>query len=235
MISFNYIVPLLTLTGLEVILGVDNIIFLSILVSKLPANQQNKARFLGLLFAMLTRILLLLSLVWMSHLMRPLWSWGEYVVSGRTLVLFLGGIFLLVKSTQEIYNTLENKIILQPGGAGCVTRFWGVILQIGLLDIVFSLDSVLTAIGMVNTLSIMIAAIILAVFIMLFVAKAMDTLLTRHPSIKILALSFLMLIGVALVADALGVHIPRAYLYFSMIFSLFVEVINIRLRQKNFS
>lgn len=221
---------LLSLTALEVILGVDNIIFLSILVSKLPTPQQGRARFLGLFGAMVTRILLLLSLVWMSHLTKPLVTLGGHVISARTLVLLLGGLFLLHKSGGEIYKALTHAQSPSIKSAKKRERFWGIILQIALIDIVFSLDSILTAIGMVNTVSIMIAAIILACFIMLLIAKVIDAFIAKHPTIKILALAFLMLVGAVLVADAVEIHIPRTYLYFSMFFSLFVELLNIRLR-----
>ena len=232
-ISFSTIMALLSLTTLEVILGVDNILFISILVSKLPPDQQDKARFLGLLCAMFTRILLLFSLVWMSHLTKPLWLWGEHVVSGRALVLFFGGVFLVFKSTQEIYEMLESVKSKPSSAVVRASRFWSVILQISIIDIVFSIDSVLTAIGMANEIWIMVASIILAVVIMLFIAKSIDALMKRHPSVKILALSFLMLVGAALILDAFEYIIPRSYLYCIMFFSFFVEVLNIQLRRKN--
>lgn len=229
--QMSNLVALITLTVLEIVLGIDNVIFLSLLVAKLPKEQRHRARTGGLLFAMLTRIILLISLVWMSHLTRPLFSLGEYVISGRTLVLGLGGLFLLIKSTQEIHNTLEPEqqqgATPQNGRVG----FWGVIVQIGLIDIVFSLDSVITAIGMANVLPIMILAVMLSVVVMLFAAKRIEDIILKHPTLKMLALCFLILVSVALLADACGLHIPRAYIYFGMAFSIFVEVLNIRLRR----
>lgn len=223
-------ISLLTLTGLEIVLGIDNVIFISILAGKLPAGQQDRARKLGLSLALITRILLLCSLAWMMRLQTPLFHLFEHGVSGRDLILILGGLFLIAKSTHEIHGKLE-------GDDGQTTTrlapsFTAVIVQIMLLDIVFSLDSVITAVGMARLLGVMIAAVILAVIVMLVFAAAISGFVERHPTIKMLALSFLLMIGVTLVADGLGHHVPKGYIYFSMAFSLAVEMLNLRLRAK---
>ena len=222
----------LTLTILEIVLGIDNIIFLSILASRLPKEQQGRARVLGLGFAMLTRIALLFSITWLIGLTRPLFSVGflGQDFSGRDVILFAGGLFLLAKSTSEIHGALEGAE--EPRPVGATAGFVMVIVQIGILDIVFSLDSVFTAVGLAQHVEIMVAAIVIAVLVMMFLAAPINEFIDRHPTIKILALSFLILVGVALVADAFDVHIPKGYLYFAMAFSVGVEMINIRMRRK---
>jgi predicted tellurium resistance membrane protein TerC len=221
-----------TLAILEIVLGIDNIIFLSILSSRLPKAQQPRARVLGLGFAMLTRIALLFSLTWLIGLTAPLFSIGflEQEISGRDLILLAGGLFLLAKSVSEIHGSLEG--VEETRQVSAKASFMLVILQIGILDIVFSLDSVFTAIGLAQHIEIMVAAIVLAVLVMMFLAGPLNDFIERHPTIKILALAFLILVGVALVADAFDVHIPRGYLYFAMAFSVGVEMINIRMRRK---
>jgi predicted tellurium resistance membrane protein TerC len=223
-------IALATLTALEIVLGVDNIIFISILAGKLPPQRQGSARTAGLLAAMLTRIALLLSLSWMIGLTRPMFSVFDHPVSGRDLILLLGGLFLLGKSTWEIHENLEGAGIHSAPHAGA--SFVGVIIQIMLLDIVFSLDSVITAVGMVRQIPVMIAAIVLAIGVMLFAARPIAEFVDHHPTIKILALSFLLLIGFSLVADGLGHHLPKGYIYFAMGFSVFVEMINLRIRAR---
>jgi len=222
----------LTLTVLEIVLGIDNIIFLSILASRLPKEQQPRARVLGLGFAMLTRIALLFSITWLIGLTAPLFSipvMGQEI-SGRDLILFAGGLFLLAKSVSEIHGSLEGAE--QPRQVNARANFLLVILQIGILDIVFSLDSVFTAVGLAQHVEIMVAAIVIAVIVMMFLAAPINDFIDRHPTIKVLALSFLILVGVALIADAFDVHIPKGYLYFAMAFSVGVEMINIRMRRK---
>lgn len=223
-------ISLLTLTGLEIVLGIDNVIFISILAGKLPAHQQDRARKLGLTLALVTRIALLCSLAWMMRLTTPLFTLFNTGISGRDLILLLGGLFLIAKSTHEIHGKLEG----EDGAA--TTRlapsFAAVIVQILILDIVFSLDSVITAVGMANVLGVMIAAVIIAVIVMLVFAAAISGFVDRHPTIKMLALSFLLMIGVTLVADGLHHHVPKGYIYFSMAFSLGVEMLNLRMRAK---
>lgn len=223
-------IALLTLTVLEIVLGIDNIIFISILAGKLPEHQQNLGRQIGLILAMVTRILLLFSLTWLTRLTAPLFAVFSTEISGRDLILIAGGLFLLGKSTFEIHERLEG----EEGHASkkSAVSFTGVIFQIMLLDIVFSLDSVITAIGMVNEIGIMIAAVVIAVGIMLFASAPISSFVNDRPTLKILALSFLLLIGFSLVADGMGLHIPKGYIYFSMGFSVFVEFINLRVRAK---
>jgi predicted tellurium resistance membrane protein TerC len=224
-------VSFLTLTFLEIVLGIDNIIFLSILVSKLPREQQPRGRVLGLAFAMITRIALLFSLTWLIGLTAPWFTVLGEEISGRDLILFAGGVFLLVKSVGEIHGALEGA----EHGHGEVklrASLLAVAIQIGLVDIVFSLDSVLTAVGLADHLSIMVAAIVLAVLVMMFLAAPIHEFIERHPTLKILALAFLILIGIALIAESLEFHIPKGYLYFSMAFSVVVEMINIRMRRR---
>ena len=223
-------IALLTLTVLEIVLGIDNIIFISILAGKLPAGEQPRARTVGLTLAMVTRILLLLSLTGIMRLARPLFSPFGHPFSGRDLILLLGGLFLLWKSTREIHDKLEGEEGRQNVKAGAT--FGGVIVQIALLDIVFSLDSVITAVGMVRQVGVMIAAIVLAVLVMLVAAGPISDFVHRHPTLKMLALSFLLLIGVTLIADGVGQHIPKGYVYFAMGFSVFVESLNLRLLRK---
>jgi predicted tellurium resistance membrane protein TerC len=222
------LIALLTLTFLEVVLGVDNVIFISILTGKLPAHQQPRARTLGLAGAMGMRVLLLLSLTWIMRLTQPLFTAFGHGFSGRDLILISGGLFLLWKATMEIHEKLEGEE--GHGSAKVAPSFAAVIGQIMLLDIIFSLDSVITAVGMANELSIMVAAVMIAVGIMMFSARAIGDFVMRHPTVKVLALSFLLMIGLALVADGVGFHIPKGYIYFAMGFSIFVETINLRIR-----
>ena len=223
-------IALLTLTALEIVLGIDNIIFISILAGKLPEKQQNLGRQVGLVMAMVTRILLLFSLAWLTRLTAPLFTVFQYEISGRGLILISGGLFLLGKSTFEIHERLEG----EEGHASqkIAPSLAGVIVQIMLLDIVFSLDSVITAIGMVNEIAIMVTAVVIAVAIMLFASGPISSFVNDRPTLKILALSFLLLIGFSLVADGLGFHIPKGYIYFAMGFSVFVEVINLQVRAR---
>jgi predicted tellurium resistance membrane protein TerC len=219
-----------TLTVLELVLGIDNIIFISILSGKLPAEQQPRARFIGLSLALGMRVLLLLSLSWIIGLTEPLFTVFGKAISGRDLVLLLGGLFLIAKSTHEIHGSLEGEE--GHGSKRVYSTFASVIVQITLLDIVFSLDSVITAVGMVNNIWIMIAAVVISIVAMMFFASPIGGFVQRHPTVKMLALSFLLLIGVTLVAEGLGQHIPKGYIYFAMAFSVLVEVLNLRLRKK---
>jgi predicted tellurium resistance membrane protein TerC len=221
-------IAFVTLFALEVVLGIDNIIFISILAGKLPPDEQPRARTLGLGLALGTRILLLLSLAWLAKLTEPLISISRYALSGRDLVLLIGGLFLIAKSTFEIHDKLES----QEGhrSAGVRASFTAVLIQIAILDIVFSLDSVITAVGMVDQVPVMIAAVIASILVMMLFAGAVSGFVERHPTIKILALSFLILIGTSLVAEGLHFHIPKGYVYFAMAFSVGVEMINLRLR-----
>ncbi|MEW5961686.1 MAG: TerC family protein, partial [Chloroflexota bacterium] len=223
-------IALVTLTSLEIVLGIDNIIFISILAGKLPASQQAKARQVGLSLAMLVRIGLLASLAWVIRLTTPLFTVLHHPISGRDLILLIGGLFLLGKSTYEIHEKLEG----QEGHAEAKVRvsFTGIIIQILLLDIVFSLDSVITAVGMVQQLPVMVAAVVIAVGVMLVAAGSVSSFVEQHPTVKMLALSFLLLIGFSLVAEGLEFHIPKGYIYFAMGFSVFVEMLNLRLRRK---
>ncbi len=222
------LIALTTLTFLEVVLGVDNVIFISILVGKLPAAQQPRARTLGLGGAMGMRILLLLSLTWIMRLTQPLFHAFGHGFSGRDLILISGGLFLLWKATVEIHEKLEGEE--GHGSTRVAPSFGAIIGQIMLLDVIFSLDSVITAVGMANDLSIMITAVVIAVAIMMFSARPIGDFVMRHPTVKVLALSFLLMIGLALVSDGVGFHIPKGYIYFAMGFSIFVEMINLRLR-----
>jgi predicted tellurium resistance membrane protein TerC len=224
-------VAFVTLAALEIVLGIDNIIFITILANRLPESQRDKARRLGLLLAMGTRILLLLSLAWVMRLTEPLFEIAGHGLSGRDLILFFGGLFLIGKSTMEIHASLEGPEEHAVGGVAKIS-FMGVIVQIGLLDIIFSLDSVITAVGLVDEVPVMIAAIVAAVMVMMVAAGPVGRFVERHPTIKMLALSFLILIGVALVGEGLGFHIPKGYIYFSMAFSLAVEMLNMRLRRR---
>lgn len=223
-------ISLATLTGLEIVLGIDNIIFIAILCGKLPVQQRAKARVLGLGLAMITRILLLLSIVWIMSLTKPLFSVFSQTFSGRDLVLIIGGLFLLAKSTSEIHGDIvgeENKINAKTHS------FFVTLIQIAILDIVFSLDSVITAVGMAEHLPVMILAVVVAVIIMMFASGVIAKFVDENPTIKILALSFLILVGVSLIGDGFKFHIPKGYIYFSMAFSLGVELINIKLRSKD--
>jgi len=223
------LIALITLTFLEIVLGVDNVIFISILSGKLPPSQQNSARRTGLLAAMGIRILLLFSIVWITRLTAPLFHVLEYPISGRDLILIGGGLFLLAKATLEIHERLEG----EEGHSSARVRpsFAAVIIQIAILDIVFSLDSVITAVGMANDIAIMVTAVILAVGVMMFSAAPISAFVNRHPTVKVLALSFLLLIGISLVGEGLGMHIPKGYIYFAMGFSVFVEMVNLRVRK----
>jgi predicted tellurium resistance membrane protein TerC len=223
-------VALVTLTVLEIVLGIDNIIFISILVGRLPPGQRQSARLLGLSLAMITRIALLLSLTWIMGLSRPLFSLAGWDVTGRDLVLVGGGLFLLVKATLEIHTAMEGGEESDEHRA--LASFSAVLAQIAILDIVFSLDSVITAVGLVRLLPVMIIAIVLAVLVMMLAARPVSDFIDAHPTIKMLALSFLVLVGVALVGEGFGMHIPRGYIYFAMAFSFAVEMLNIRLRRK---
>jgi predicted tellurium resistance membrane protein TerC len=221
-------IALVTLTVLEIVLGIDNIIFISILAGKLPGPEQRKARVSGLAVAMLSRILLLLSLSWVMRLTAPLFTVAGQEISGRDVILLAGGLFLLAKATHEIHTRLEGEE--GRGSAKARATFASVIVQIMLLDIVFSLDSVITAIGMADRVSIMIIAVVIAVIFMMAFAGAVSDFVHRHPTVKMLALSFLLLIGVSLMAEAFEHHIPKGYIYFAMAFSVFVEMLNLRAR-----
>jgi predicted tellurium resistance membrane protein TerC len=225
-------IALLTLTALEIVLGIDNIIFISILAGKLPPENRERARVWGLSLAMLIRIGLLLSITWVMGLTAPLFTTFGQELSGRDLILLLGGLFLIGKSTHEIHSSLEG-----PEGHGSQTAraaasFGGIIIQILLLDIVFSLDSVITAVGMAEDVSIMILAVVVAVGVMLVSSAPLATFVDRHPTVKMLALSFLLLIGVSLIGEGLDQHIPKGYIYFAMGYAVFVEMINLRIRSK---
>lgn len=220
-----------TLFALELVLGIDNIIFISILAGKLPAEQRQKARLVGLSLAVITRILLLLSLSWIVSLTAPLISVLDQEISGRDLILLLGGLFLITKATLEIHQKLEGEEGSQSQKVA--HSFQAVIAQILLLDIVFSLDSVITAVGMVQELAVMIAAVLASTLVMLFSAQAISEFVERHPSLKVLALSFLLMIGFTLVIEAFDQHVPKGYIYFAMAFSVFVELLNIRMRKKH--
>jgi predicted tellurium resistance membrane protein TerC len=220
----------LTLALLEIVLGIDNLIFISILVERVPAAQQNRARISGLALAMVTRIALLFSLVWLTHLTKPMFTIADQTVSARDLVLLGGGLFLLMKSVLEIHGTLEGAAQdAKPAARG---SFVGVIVQIALIDIVFSLDSVFTAVGLANSVLVMAAAIVVAIVVMMVVSRSIGAFIARHPTIKMLALAFLILIGFALVAEGLHFDIPKGYLYFAMAFAIGVELINVQLRKR---
>jgi len=233
-------ISLITLTILEIVLGIDNIIFISILSGKLPINEQKKARQLGLGLAMITRVLLLLSLSWIMKLTDPIFNIGEWIgvtnqallekmaISGRDLILLTGGLFLIYKSTSEIHEKLEGEDHEQGGGK--VHSFSGVIVQILILDLVFSLDSVITAVGMADEVAVMIAAVIIAVAIMMVSAGSISGFVNKHPTVKMLALSFLLLIGVSLLAESFEQHIPKGYIYFAMAFSVLVEMLNLKMK-----
>jgi predicted tellurium resistance membrane protein TerC len=223
-------IAFLTLVALELVLGVDNVIFISILASKLPQNQQQRARTTGIMMAVITRILLLFSLSWIIGLTDVLFTVFEFNVSGRDLVLFGGGLFLLWKSVHEIHQKLEGEE--GHGAAKVRAAFWNVIFQIMLLDIVFSLDSVITAVGMVDHIEIMVAAVLISAAVMVFTAGPLSQFVERHPTVKMLALSFLLLIGFTLIVEALHQHIPKGYIYFAMGFSVLVEMLNLRIRNK---
>ena len=222
-------IAFLTLTSLEVVLGIDNIIFISILSGKLPADQQKRGRTVGLMMAMGMRVLLLLSIAWIVRLTAPLFTVMGHDISGRDLILLVGGLFLIAKATHEIHDKLEGEEGTKV--AKVAPSFGAVIAQIALLDIVFSLDSVITAVGMAKDIGVMIAAVIVAVLIMLVSAGSISAFVERHPTVKMLALSFLVLIGTTLLAEGLDFHIPKGYVYFAMAFSVLVELLNMRLRK----
>ncbi len=224
-------IALTTLTVLEIVLGIDNIIFISILSNKLPEAQQARARFIGLALALLGRVVLLLSLGAIIKLTQPLFTLLDFDVTGRTLILVGGGLFLLAKSTHEIHNKLEGESE-HPREAKVAATFGSVLFQIFLLDLVFSLDSVITAVGMADEIMIMIIAVVIAIIFMMFSAKAVSEFIQQHPTVKMLALAFLLLVGVALIAEGLEFHIPRGYIYFAMAFSVLVEMLNLRARRK---
>jgi predicted tellurium resistance membrane protein TerC len=222
-------IAFITLVVLELVLGVDNVIFISILAGKLPAEQQPRARTTGISLAVITRILLLLSISWIINLTQPLFTVFNLDISGRDLVLLAGGVFLIWKATREIHEKLEG--VEGQASTKVHAAFWNVIVQIMLLDIIFSLDSVITAVGMVDELTIMIAAVIIAALTMIFVATPLSEFVERHPTIKMLALSFLLLIGFTLIVEGFHQHISKGYIYFAMGFSVLVEILNLRLRQ----
>ncbi len=229
----NIWLALATLTALEIVLGIDNIIFIAIIAAKLPEAQQARGRNVGLGIAMITRIILLFSITLIMKLTEPLFTVFAKEISGRDIILILGGLFLLGKSTLEIHDNLEGEESQGVETGNQVTRsFVGVVFQIGLLDIVFSIDSVITAIGLAERLSVMVTAIVIAVLAMIVMAGRISDFVERHPTIKILALSFLLLIGFSLVGEGFGFHIPKGYIYFAMAFSVFVEVLNMRVRRQ---
>lgn len=221
----------ITLSLLEIVLGFDNIIFISILVNRLPPARQESARISGLALAMLTRIALLFSIVWLTGLVRPLFHIGEQDVSGRDLILLLGGLFLLAKSVLEIHHTLEGASSTKARAHRVYESFAMIVVQIGAIDVVFSLDSVFTAVGLAKDLAIMVAAIIASIVVMMWVSRSFSAFIERYPTIKMLALAFLILIGVTLVAEGVHFEIPKGYLYFAMAFAIVVELVNIRLRR----
>ncbi|MEV0999769.1 TerC family protein [Nonomuraea sp. NPDC050202] len=228
----NIWIGFFTLVALEIVLGIDNIIFISILAGKLPPEQRDRARVLGLAAALISRLLLLLGLSWVVQLTEPLFSVLGHEISGRDLILLLGGLFLLGKSVTEIHHSMEGPSG-KDGKQAAAASFASVIAQIMVLDIVFSLDSVITAVGMVDELGVMVAAVVVAVAVMLFASGPISRFVDQHPTIKMLALAFLVLIGVVLVAEGLDQHIPKGYIYFAMAFSVIVELLNIRMRGRH--
>jgi predicted tellurium resistance membrane protein TerC len=228
----NIWIALVTLTTLEIVLGIDNVIFIAILASKVPLHQQARARTIGLALAMISRILLLFSLTWLMRLTKPWFELFANEFSGRDIILILGGLFLLVKSTLEIHSNIEEGGEHEKIQSSKAKSFLGVVTQIMILDIVFSLDSVITAIGLANQIGVMVAAIIIAVVVMMVSVGPISGFVETHPTIKILALSFLLLIGFALVGEGFSLHIPKGYIYFAMAFSVFVEMLNLRIRKK---
>ncbi len=224
-------IAFLTLCALEIVLGIDNVIFISILAGKLPGHQQDKARVIGLGLAMIMRILLLLTISWMAGLTKPWITVFGHGLSGRDLILVVGGLFLVAKSTSEIHGKLEGEEGHGPGASA--SSFAAVLVQIMLLDIVFSLDSVITAVGMVNNIPVMIGAVVISVIFMMFFSGPISRFVEAHPTIKMLALSFLLLIGVTLIADGFGQHVSKGYIYFAMGFSVFVEMLNLKLIKKS--
>ncbi|MFH1057344.1 MAG: TerC family protein [Pseudomonadota bacterium] len=232
LLSLEALIALITLTALEIVLGIDNIVFIAILTGRLPAAQQPGARRLGLMLAMVMRILLLIAITWVMRLTAPLFSFWDHAFSGRDLILLAGGLFLLAKATHEIHAQIEGAGAAQAEAGRAAPRFWPVVAQIGLIDIIFSLDSVITAVGMASQLMVMILAVVIAVAIMIIFSGAVSRFVEQHPTMRMLALAFLILIGVMLTAEGLGQHIDRGYVYFAMAFSLGVEVLNLRARKK---
>ncbi len=225
-------ISLLTLSALEIVLGIDNLVFLAILADRLPPAQQPAARRLGLAFALLTRLLLLTTIAWIAGLTAPVFTVMGQGVSWRDIILIGGGLFLLGKSTHEIHGSLEGEDDSAQGGTGKTASFISTVIQIGILDLVFSLDSVITAVGMAQDLWVMIAAVVVAMIAMLIASGPLAAFVSRHPTVKMLALSFLLLVGTALIADGLGFHIPKGYLYFAMGFSVLVEALNLAMRRR---
>jgi predicted tellurium resistance membrane protein TerC len=225
-------VALLTLCVLEIVLGIDNLVFISILVDKVPVELRPKARFFGLALAMITRILLLLSISWVMSLTKPLFQVASFILSGKDLVLIIGGLFLIYKSTKEIHEKLEGSPMHAVEGGVGRAAFGAILVQIAILDIVFSLDSVITAVGMVDYVNLMVVAVLISVAFMMFFARAVSDFVNRHPTVKMLALSFLLLIGTTLIGEGLHFHIPKGYVYFAMGFSVFVEILNLRSSSK---
>ena len=223
-------ISLVTLAALEIVLGIDNIIFINILVGRLPESQRQSGRIIGLGLAMLTRILLLMSLAWIMKLTAPLFTLFNQEISGRDLILLIGGLFLIIKSFREIKEAINHQEHHNSESKNKVS-YLGILIQIAVLDIVFSLDSVITAVGMASHLPVMILAIIIAVGVMMFAAKPIGDFVDTHPTLKILALAFLVLVGISLIAESLDIHIPKGYIYFAMGFSVVVEMINIRMRR----
>ncbi|MBC3490711.1 TerC family protein [Pseudomonas taiwanensis] len=223
-------VAFFTLTALEIVLGIDNIIMIAILVGRMPVHMQAKTRFFGLALAMVTRIMLLLSITWIMRLTADLFEVFGQGISGRDLILFFGGLFLLWKSSSEMYQSLEGEEEGEGGPKGAARNFIATIIQIAIIDIVFSLDSVITAVGMVSHVPVMIAAIVVAVMVMMMAAGTISAFIDKHPSLKMLALAFLVVVGTVLIAEAFDVHVPKGYVYFAMAFSLGVEALNIRMR-----
>ncbi|MCH9654618.1 MAG: TerC family protein [Planctomycetes bacterium] len=224
-------IALATLTSLEIVLGIDNIIFISILVGRLPEKQRDIARRLGLSLAMIARLVLLFSISWVMGLTEPWFTLMERAFSGRDLILIGGGLFLLAKATHEIHNSLEGVVQEDTKSSVAAASFGSVLVQIGVLDIIFSLDSVITAVGLSDQIAVMSIAIILSVAVMLFAAKSIGNFVDEHPTIKILALSFLIMVGMTLMVEGFGVHVPKGYIYFAMAFSVTVELINLRMRK----
>ncbi|GGJ86639.1 TerC family protein [Pseudomonas matsuisoli] len=223
-------IAFLTLTALEIVLGIDNIIMIAILVSRMPPHMQARTRFFGLALAMVTRIALLLSITWIMQLTADLFHLSGQGISGRDLILFFGGLFLLWKSTTEMFHSLEGEEESQEQPSGTARNFIGTIIQIAIIDIVFSLDSVITAVGMVSHVPVMVAAIVVAVIVMMLCAGTISDFIEKHPSLKMLALAFLVVVGTVLIAESFEVHVPKGYVYFAMAFSLAVEALNIRMR-----
>lgn len=221
---------LITLTALEIVLGIDNIIFISILVGRLPVEQRNKARIIGLSLAMISRILLLFTIAWIMKLTQPLFSIMDMGFSGRDLILLGGGLFLIAKSTHEIHNSLEVED--HKEGSAKKAQYISVLVQIAIIDVVFSLDSVITAVGMAKHISVMVIAIVIAVLVMMVAAKPIGDFIDEHPTFKMLALSFLILVGIALLGEGLDFHIPKGYIYFAMFYSFVVEILNMRIRKR---